>query len=84
MQTGSVTTDSPVRALSWNLEGTRLLTAGATVQLWHLNQQEKDVDPKVIFTLGGSESLDGSGAGDQSPPNQGKHSFIYFITHLSP
>lgn len=70
VQTGSLTTESPVRALSWNLEGTRLLTAGGIVQLWHLNQSEKDVDPKVVFTLGGSESYDGSGPGDQSPSQE--------------
>ncbi|XP_057663826.1 dmX-like protein 1 isoform X3 [Diorhabda carinulata] len=56
VQTGTLKTDSPVRALSWNLEGTRLLTAGAHVQLWHLKSQTDD-DPKqktaVTFTLGG-------------------------------
>lgn len=85
VQTGTLTTESPVRALSWNLEGTRLLTAGALVQLWHLNQSEKDLDPKVVFTLGGSESnIDGSGAGDQSP-NQGKliYDVYIFIVKIS-
>ncbi|XP_060524786.1 dmX-like protein 2 isoform X2 [Cylas formicarius] len=52
VQTGTLKTDSPIRALSWNLEGTRLLTAGDDVQLWHLKQQIIE-EPAVTFTLGG-------------------------------
>lgn len=53
MQTGTLKTDSPVRALSWNLEGTRLLTAGALVQLWHLfSQTGEHKEEPVKFTLG--------------------------------
>ncbi|XP_066150653.1 dmX-like protein 2 isoform X3 [Euwallacea fornicatus] len=52
VQTGSLKTDSPIRALSWNLEGTRLLTAGNDVQLWHLKQHVPE-EPAVTFTLGG-------------------------------
>ncbi|GLV44690.1 Rabconnectin-3A [Carabus blaptoides fortunei] len=66
VQTGSLTTDSPVRALSWNLEGTRLLTAGAQVQLWHLNQEQPDKEP-VTFTLGGG---DYTSQGDHTPEVQ--------------
>ncbi|XP_050512359.1 dmX-like protein 1 isoform X3 [Diabrotica virgifera virgifera] len=56
VQTGTLKTDSATRALSWNLEGTRLLTAGTYVQLWHLKSQTADEDIKqtsVTFTLGG-------------------------------
>uniref|UniRef100_A0AAR5P422 RAVE complex protein Rav1 C-terminal domain-containing protein n=2 Tax=Dendroctonus ponderosae TaxID=77166 RepID=A0AAR5P422_DENPD len=53
VQTGSLKTDTPIRALSWNLEGTRLLTAGNDVQLWHLKQQAHEEQPPVTFTLGG-------------------------------
>lgn len=35
MQTGSLQADSHISSLSWNLEGTRLLTGGVTIQLWH-------------------------------------------------
>lgn len=35
MQTGKLTADGPITALSWNLEGTRLLTGGKILQLWH-------------------------------------------------
>ncbi|KAK9710406.1 WD domain, G-beta repeat [Popillia japonica] len=53
VQTGTLKTDSPVRALSWNLEGTRLLTAGALVQLWHLfSQTGEHKEEPVKFTLG--------------------------------
>ncbi|KRT81148.1 WD40 domain-containing protein [Oryctes borbonicus] len=55
VQTGTLRTDSPVRALSWNLEGTRLLTAGALVQLWHLySQSTEHKEEPVKFTLGES------------------------------
>lgn len=56
METGTLKTESPIRALSWNLEGTRLLTAGSIVQLWHLKSQpvEKEAE-HVTFTLGGGE-----------------------------
>ncbi|CAH1106016.1 unnamed protein product [Psylliodes chrysocephalus] len=66
VQTGTLKTDSPIRALSWNLEGTRLLTAGAHVQLWHLKSQPGEEDHKqstVTFTLGGGHQ-DGPDDGD--------------------
>ncbi|CAG9833364.1 unnamed protein product [Diabrotica balteata] len=55
VQTGTLKTDSATRALSWNLEGTRLLTAGTYVQLWHLKSQaDEDIkQTSVTFTLGG-------------------------------
>ncbi|KAK9294166.1 hypothetical protein QLX08_011144 [Tetragonisca angustula] len=37
VQTGSLTTESNISSLSWNLEGTRLLTGGELLQLWHQN-----------------------------------------------
>uniref|UniRef100_A0A8D8MH93 DmX-like protein 1 n=1 Tax=Cacopsylla melanoneura TaxID=428564 RepID=A0A8D8MH93_9HEMI len=35
VQTGTIQTESPISTLSWNLEGTRLLTGGEVLQLWH-------------------------------------------------
>ncbi|XP_075227186.1 rabconnectin-3 alpha isoform X2 [Lycorma delicatula] len=35
VQTGSWQTESRISSLSWNLEGTRLLTGGEVLQLWH-------------------------------------------------
>lgn len=62
VQTGTLKTDSPVRALSWNLEGTRLLTAGALVQLWHLYSQPAEVkENQVKFTLGETNEEDKQG-----------------------
>lgn len=66
MQTGTIKTDTPVRALSWNLEGTRLLTAGSLVQLWHLKALPVEEEPGVVFTLGGNESMpDGYDSSEQ-------------------
>ncbi|XP_046412753.1 dmX-like protein 2 isoform X1 [Neodiprion fabricii] len=39
VQTGSLQTDSHISSLSWNLEGTRILTGGELLQLWHQNIQ---------------------------------------------
>ncbi|XP_011309847.1 dmX-like protein 2 isoform X2 [Fopius arisanus] len=39
VQTGSLQTESNITSLSWNLEGTRLLTGGELLQLWHQNIQ---------------------------------------------
>lgn len=35
VQTGTLHAESKISSLSWNLEGTRLLTASTTIQLWH-------------------------------------------------
>lgn len=72
MQTGTLKTESPVQALSWNLEGTRLLTAGNLVQLWHLKSQPEEKNAPVTFTLGGGESsADGSESQEDSDRPQG-------------
>lgn len=45
VQTGSLQADSHISSLSWNLEGTRLLTGGVTIQLWHERITNKEEDP---------------------------------------
>ncbi|KAK5649288.1 hypothetical protein RI129_000317 [Pyrocoelia pectoralis] len=71
VETGTLKTDSPVKALSWNLEGTRLLTAGDIVQLWHLRSQPIEEDVPVTFTLGGGESLtDGNESDERDKQDQ--------------
>ncbi|KAF5272292.1 hypothetical protein FQR65_LT04949 [Abscondita terminalis] len=70
VETGRLQTESPVRALSWNLEGTRLLTAGDTVQLWHLKQQPIEEDVPVTFTLGGGESINDGNESDEKDKQQ--------------
>ncbi|XP_044575804.1 dmX-like protein 2 isoform X2 [Cotesia glomerata] len=50
VQTGTLLTDSTITSLSWNLEGTRLLTGGELLQLWHQNIQpfqEEQTKPKT-------------------------------------
>ncbi|XP_034195927.2 rabconnectin-3 alpha isoform X3 [Osmia lignaria lignaria] len=55
VQTGSLTTDSNITSLSWNLEGTRLLTGGELLQLWHQNivPFQKEHTSTVTFSIGG-------------------------------
>ncbi|XP_011350260.1 dmX-like protein 2 isoform X2 [Ooceraea biroi] len=54
VQTGSLQTESNITSLSWNLEGTRLLTGGELLQLWHQNimpfQEEHATKPKTLQT----------------------------------
>lgn len=45
VQTGSLQADSHISSLSWNLEGTRLLTGGVTIQMWHERITNKEEDP---------------------------------------
>lgn len=79
VQTGTLKTDSPIRALSWNLEGTRLLTAGAQVQLWHLKQTVPEEKPNVTFTLGGGHS-DGGDEGDLHDEPDRPQGMIFYVT----
>ncbi|XP_075155148.1 rabconnectin-3 alpha [Haematobia irritans] len=55
VQTGSFTSYSHVITLSWNLEGTRLLTGGSTIQLWKekSNEYTDDEPTGVKFVIGG-------------------------------
>lgn len=55
MQTGSLQASSHVSSISWNLEGSRLLTGGISIQLWHekVLRKEDDVEQPVTFEIGG-------------------------------
>uniref|UniRef100_A0A182RIV1 RAVE complex protein Rav1 C-terminal domain-containing protein n=1 Tax=Anopheles funestus TaxID=62324 RepID=A0A182RIV1_ANOFN len=55
VQTGSLQASSHISSLSWNLEGTRLLTGGTVLQLWHerLSKQDDDEPSSVKFEIGG-------------------------------
>ena len=51
VETGHIQTEYFVRALSWNLEGTRLLLGGRLLQLWHSKsnpETQDDIYPKNI------------------------------------
>jgi hypothetical protein len=55
VETGHIQTEYFVRALSWNLEGTRLLLGGRLLQLWHSKcnpETQDDIYPKNISTGG--------------------------------
>ncbi|KNC33790.1 hypothetical protein FF38_09709 [Lucilia cuprina] len=55
VQTGTFVSHSHVITLSWNLEGTRLLTGGSTIQLWKEKSSEytEDDSSGVKFVIGG-------------------------------
>ncbi|XP_055631831.1 dmX-like protein 2 isoform X2 [Toxorhynchites rutilus septentrionalis] len=55
VQTGSLQATSHISSLSWNLEGTRLLTGGTVLQLWHerLSKNEDEETSFVKFEIGG-------------------------------
>ncbi|XP_055535273.1 dmX-like protein 2 isoform X2 [Wyeomyia smithii] len=55
VQTGSLQATSNISSLSWNLEGTRLLTGGTVLQLWHerISKQDDDEPATVKFEIGG-------------------------------
>ncbi|EDW86373.1 uncharacterized protein Dwil_GK17684 [Drosophila willistoni] len=59
VQTGSFTSHSSVVTLSWNLEGTRLLTGGTNIQLWKskspTHQQNEEEHTGVKFEIGESK-----------------------------
>ncbi|XP_066592575.1 dmX-like protein 2 [Prorops nasuta] len=69
VQTGSLQTESNISSLSWNLEGTRLLTGGELLQLWHQNilpfQEEhtakgKNLQTQETSTSGGDQNISGN------------------------
>ena len=52
IKTARIECEDVVVALSWNLEGTRLLSASNVIELWH---HVHPVETKVTFTVGDSE-----------------------------
>ncbi|KAL6428111.1 hypothetical protein ACFW04_008468 [Cataglyphis niger] len=63
VQTGSLQTESNITSLSWNLEGTRLLTGGELLQLWHQNIMpfQEEQTGVVTFSIGGEAESPGPG-----------------------
>lgn len=61
VQTGNLRSDTHIGCLSWNLEGTRLLTGGGTLQLWGQPNPEQldDFQSGVTFELGAPASESG-------------------------
>ena len=47
MQTGTLQASSHISSLSWNLEGTRLLTGGIVLEMWHEKLGKHDDDEPV-------------------------------------
>ncbi|XP_059484944.1 dmX-like protein 2 [Neocloeon triangulifer] len=61
VQTATLQADSAISSLSWNMEGTRLLTGGEVLQLWHFYPPLSEDDNKVTFEIGEEVS-------ENSPP----------------
>ncbi|XP_018017231.1 dmX-like protein 2 isoform X2 [Hyalella azteca] len=84
VQTGVVEAESSINNVSWNLEGTRLLSAGDSLQMWSprgARQHPDETAMPVMFDLGGEQSdLDESG--DDS--NIGCWDCIWKITTSQP
>lgn len=56
VQTGQFHTASQVTSLSWNLEGTRLLTSGTSLQMWREKSQNTENEQiSVKFEIGGGD-----------------------------
>lgn len=57
VQTGTLQASSHITSLSWNLEGTRLLTGGTVLELWHEKVKQDDDEPSSVkFEIGGGET----------------------------
>jgi DmX-like protein len=50
VQTGRLSAAGPLTAISWNLEGTRLLTGGELLQLWHQANAHDD-EPGIMVII---------------------------------
>ncbi|XP_055700241.1 dmX-like protein 2 isoform X2 [Phlebotomus papatasi] len=55
VQTGSLQASSHISSLSWNLEGSRLLTGGVNLQMWHerVSKVDDEQPHTVTFEIGG-------------------------------
>lgn len=76
VETGQIQTEFFVRAISWNLEGTRLLLGGRLLQLWTSKSGQEgndDLLPKhalprsATFQLGTNDSDDEAKEGTSAP-----------------
>ena len=73
VETGHIQTQYFVRALSWNLEGTRLLLGGRLLQLWtkcndtenHYDIYQKNVPQSATFQLGSMNDVDSEEEGKE-------------------
>ncbi|XP_052099551.1 dmX-like protein 2 isoform X2 [Mytilus californianus] len=55
-QTALFEAESLINCLSWNLEGSRLLTGGDVIQIWHLDHEQHDEENKSVkFSVGDHE-----------------------------
>lgn len=82
VETGHIRTEYFVRALSWNLEGTRLLLGGRLLQLWHCKStycpdNPEETTPKTVLGRGATFEVgddDDDDSSEDDEPAQGKAS----------
>ncbi|XP_065333652.1 dmX-like protein 2 isoform X2 [Cloeon dipterum] len=68
-QTATLQADSAICSLSWNIEGTRLLTGGEVLQLWHYYPPpSEDENRTVTFEIGEEVS--------EQPPTSPNHNNV--------
>lgn len=58
IKTAEIEPNSPVSVLSWNIEGTRLLTGGVEIQLWQLSSQPDNSFAAKLTPTPGSADVD--------------------------
>lgn len=58
IQTASLESDCQVSVISWNLEGTKILTGGAVVQMWHLVSFPDDTSEGITINANRDETSD--------------------------
>ena len=84
VETGHIQTEYFIRALSWNLEGTRLLLGGRLLQLWHCkstcstenpeDQGFKGIQRTVTFELGAENDWDSEDECNNQQPTSNEDS----------
>ena len=84
VETGHIQTEYFIRALSWNLEGTRLLLGGRLLQLWHCkstcstenpeDQGFKGIQRTVTFELGAENDGDSEDECNNQQPTSNEDS----------
>ena len=80
-QTATIDAASHVTSLSWNLEGTRLLTAGEVIQMWFcpdLEQQQQQPHSTSTTNNNNGRSV-GAGAGQDGQDDGPKSSVVFTI-----
>lgn len=84
VETGQIQTEYFVRAISWNLEGTRLLLGGRLLQLWttkaNIQESQEDIYSKGIHR---SATFQLGAGNDGESDDDGKDTRLYDVKEPS-